>query len=542
VIRGAVARAGAEHTRRRPPLLLAAAACTVVALVCLPLVYLVLRVVQGGADAWSVLGRHRILELVAQTAVLVVLVTAVALVLGVSLAWLVTRTDVPGRRVWAVAAGLPLVIPSYVAALILLAAFGPRGFLQQILEGPFGVERVPEIYGLWGAVLALTISTYPYVYLLAVAAFRELDPALEEASRSLGRSRVETFRRVTLPVLRPSLGAGALLVALYTLSDFGAVSLMQYSSLTRAIFLQYRSLFDRAPAAVLSLVLVLLTLVVLVLEAYSRGRARYHRPSPGAARAAQRVRLGGWRWPALAYCAGVVGFALALPLAVIGYWLERAISLDRDLGGVLGPALNSVFVSALAAGAAVAAALPVALLATRHRSPWTRTLERLAYSSNALPGIVIALSLVFLAANYAGFVYQTLALLVFAYVVRFFSQAVAGTHSALLRVDPRLEEAARGLGKSPRRAFATVTAPLVAPGLLTGAALVFLSTMKELPATLLLAPIGFETLATEVWTATTVAAYSRAALPALLLVLFSAPFVYLVTLRRRPEVDYGGGN
>ena len=540
MIRGAVARAGARVARRRPPLLLAGAALAVVALVCLPLAYLVLRVAQGGTDAWSVLGRHRILDLVGQTALLVVLVTAAALLVGVSLAWLVTRSDLPGGRFWAVAAGLPLVIPSYVAALILLAAFGPRGFLQQVLEGPFGVERVPEIYGLLGAVLALTISTYPYVYLLAVAAFRELDPALEEASRSLGRSRAQTFRRVTLPVLRPSLGAGALLVALYTLSDFGAVSLMQYSSLTRAIFLQYRSLFDRTPAAVLSLVLVLLTVVVLVLEAYSRGRARYHRPSPGTARAPRRVRLGGWRWPALAYCAGVVGFALALPLAVIGYWLERALSLDRDLGGVWGPALSSVAVSALAAGAAVAAALPVALLATRYRSGWTRTLERLAYSSNALPGIVIALSLVFFAANYAGVVYQTLALLVFAYVVRFFPQAVAGTHSALLRVDPRLEEAARGLGKSPRRVFATVTAPLVAPGLLAGAALVFLSTMKELPATLLLAPIGFETLATEVWTATTVASYSRAALPALLLVLFSAPFVYLLTIRRRPEVDAPG--
>jgi iron(III) transport system permease protein len=540
VIRGAVARAGARRARRRPPLLLAAAAFAVVALVGLPLAYLVLRVVQGGTDAWGVLGRHRILELVGQTALLVVLVTGAALLIGVSLAWLVTRTDLPGGRFWAVAAGLPLVIPSYVAALILLAAFGPRGFLQQVLEGPFGVERVPEIYGLLGAVLALTISTYPYVYLLAVAAFRDLDPALEEASRSLGRSRAQTFRRVTLPVLRPSIGAGALLVALYTLSDFGAVSLMQYSSLTRAIFLQYRSLFDRTPAAALSLVLVLLTVVVLVLEAYSRGRARYHRPSPGAARATQRVRLGGWRWPALAFCAGVVGFALALPLAVIGYWLERAISLDRELGGVWGPALSSVLVSGLAAGAAVAAALPVALLATRYRAGWTRALERLAYSSNALPGIVIALSLVFFAANYASFAYQTLALLVFAYVVRFFPQAVAGTHSALLRVDPRLEEAARGLGKSPRRAFASVTVPLVAPGLLAGAALVFLSTMKELPATLLLAPIGFETLATEVWTATTVAAYSRAALPALLLVLFSAPFVYLLTLRRRPEVEAPG--
>jgi iron(III) transport system permease protein len=529
VIRGAVARAGAQRARRRPALLLVAAALAAVSLSCLPLAYLVVRVAQGGADAWSVLGRHRTLELVGQTALLVGLVTAAALLIGVSLAWLVTATDIPGRRFWAVAAGLPLVIPSYVAALVLLAAFGPRGFLQQVLEGPFGVERVPEIYGLAGAVLALTISTYPYVYLLAVAAFGDLDPALEEASRSLGRSRRETFRR-----------AGALLVALYTLSDFGAVSLMQYSSLTRAIFVQYRSLFDRTPAAVLSLLLVVLTAVVLLLEAYTRGRGRSYRPSPGTARPAQRVRLGRWRWPALGFCAAVLTFALGIPLAVIGYWLERAFSLGRELGDVWTSALSSVLVSALAAGVAFAVALPVALLAVRSPAGWTRTLERLSYTSNALPGIVIALSLVFFAANYAGFAYQTLALLVFAYVVRFLPQAVAGSHSALVRVDPRLEEAARGLGKSPRRAFASVTAPLVVPGLLAGAALVFLSTMKELPATLLLAPIGFETLATEVWTATTVGSYSRAALPALLVVLLSAPFVYLLTLRRRPEVDAPG--
>jgi iron(III) transport system permease protein len=524
----------------RPPLLLAAAAVAVVALVCIPLVYLVIRVLDGGSDAWSVLGRGRVLELVWNTVLLVGLVTGAALVLGVPLAWLVTRTDLPARRFWAVAAALPLVIPSYVAALALLATFGPRGFLQQILEEPFGVERVPEIYGLPGAVLALTISTYPYVYLLGAAALRDLDPALEEASRSLGRSRSETFRRVTLPVLRPSLGAGALLVALYTLSDFGAVSLMQYNSLTRAIYIQYRSLLDRTPAATLALVLVALTAIVLVLEHYARGRVRHHRLAPGTARPAPRIRLGRWRWPAFAFCSAVVGFALLLPLAVMIYWLERAVSLGREFGDVWGPAFNSLLASTLAAGVAVAAALPVAVLAVRYEARWTRALERLSYSSNALPGIVIALSLVFFGANYAGFAYQTLGLLLFAYVVRFFPQAVASSHSALLRVDPRLEEAARGLGKSPRRAFATVTAPLVAPGLLAGAALVFLSTMKELPATLLLAPIGFDTLATEVWTATTVAAYSEAALPALLLVVFSAPFVYGLTVRRGPEVDAPG--
>jgi iron(III) transport system permease protein len=531
VIDGAVERAGAKRARR-PPLLLTAAAVAVVGLVALPLVYLVVRAASGGVDAWSVLGRHRLLELVGQTILLVAAVTFCAVAVGVPLAWLVTRTDLPARRFWAVAGALPLVIPSYVAALVLLAAFGPRGLLQNVLEALFGIERVPDIYGFPGAVLALTLSTYPYVFLLTAAALRDLDPGLEEASRGLGRSAVQTFRRVTLPVVRPSIGAGSLLVALYVLSDFGAVSLMQYSSLTRAIYLQYRSLFDRTPAAVLGLVLVGLTALVLVLEAYTRGRARYYRPSPGAARAPKPVELGSWRWPALAFCGTVVAFGLCVPLAVIGYWLARAVSVGRELEAGLDLVFNSLLVSSLAAAAAVAAALPVAYLASRYPARWTRTLERLSYSSNALPGIVIALSLVFFAANYASPVYQTLALLIAAYVIRFLPQALAGSHSALQRVSPRLEEAARGLGKSPRQTFLRVTVPLAAPGLLAGAVLVFLSTMKELPATLLLRPIGFDTLATEVWTLTTVAAYSRAALPALLLIVLSAPFVYLLTTRR----------
>ncbi|MGH3007676.1 MAG: ABC transporter permease, partial [Gaiellaceae bacterium] len=185
MIDSAVTDTGARRARR-PPLLLWAAAVAVVALVTLPLVYLVVRASSGGVDAWSVLGRHRLLELVGQTALLVGAVTGAAVAVGVPLAWLVARTDLPGRRFWSLAAALPLVVPSYVAALVLLAAFGPRGLLQQVLEGPFGVERVPEIYGFPGAVLALTLSTYPYVYLLTVAAFRDLDPALEEASHGLG--------------------------------------------------------------------------------------------------------------------------------------------------------------------------------------------------------------------------------------------------------------------------------------------------------------------------------------------------------------------
>ena len=523
----------------RPPVALAAAGLAVVGLLALPLVYLVLRAASG--DAWDVLVSDDLARLIWDTGVLVVVVTLSTLALGVPLAWLVVRTDLPGRALWGTAAALPLVVPSYVAALVLLAAFGPRGMLQRLLE-PLGVERVPEIYGLPGAWLALTLSTYPFVFLLAASALRALDPALEDAARGLGRTPFEAFRLVTLPVLRPALGAGALLVALYVLSDFGAVSLMQYDSLTRAIYLQYRSLFDRTPAAVLSLVLVALTGLVLVLELRMRGRAvaRYQRAGTGTPRRARPVALGRWRWPSLLFCSLAVGFALVVPILVLVYWAARAFARPEAVEWSWQPVVGSVSVSLVAAAVAMLATLPVAILAVRYPSGWTTALERISYAGNALPGIVIALALVFFAANYAAPIYQTTALLVFAYVVRFFPQALAGSHSALLRVSPRLEEAGRGLGRSPQVVFARVTTPLVAPGLLAGAALVFLSTMKELPATLLLRPIGFETLATEIWKYTSVAAYSRAALPALVLIAVSAPIVYLLGVRSGSDIETPG--
>ena len=529
----------AARRRRGPPLLLTALAVVVAGAVLLPLAYIVLRAATAGGDAWAVLDATTA-RLVLDTALLVAVVVVAAAAVGVPLAWLVTRTDLPGRSLWAVAAALPLVVPSYVAALALLGALGPRGLLQGLLEGPFGVERIPEIYGLPGAAVALTLATYPYVYLLTAAALRGVDPALEEAARALGKRQLAVFLRVTLPAVRPALAAGSLLVALYVLSDFGAVSLMQYPALTRSVYLQYQSLFDRDPAAVLSLLLVVLTAAVLVAESSFRRRARYHRSGRGAQRPAAPVRLGRWRWAALAFCTLVVGLFLALPVAVLVHWTWQAIPLGRPIDLAWDAALNSVLASSAAAAVAVVAALPLVLLAHRRPAPWTRLLERAAFSANALPGIVVALSLVFFGARYGGRLYQTLPLLVFAYVVRFLPQTLAATGSAFRAVDPRYEEAARGLGRGLVRTFASVTAPLVRPGLLAGAALVFLSAMKELPATLLLRPIGFDTLATEIWQATSIAAYSEAAPSALLLIAVSAPFVYVLAGRRASELGAPG--
>lgn len=524
--------------RKRPPAVVWVPATAVAGAMVLPLVYLVVRSSEGGwAGVAEVVREPDTLAVLLRSVALAVIVTAASVAIAVPLAWLTARTDLPGRKVWAVLAALPLVIPSYVGGFVLVSALGPRGMLQGALE-PLGVQRLPEIYGLHGAALALTLFSYPYVFLTARSALRGMDPALEEAARSLGSGSWATFFRVTLPQMRPGIVAGALLVALYTLSDFGAVSLLQFDSFSREIYLQYRSAFDRTPAAILGLMLVALTATILFVEGRTRGRTRYHRSTAGVARPGEsaRIHLGRWRWPALLFCGGVVALALAAPIGVLLFWLLRGLAEGEPLRLVPLATWNSVYVSALAALVAALAALPVAVLAVRFPGRASGLLERLTYLGYALPGIVLALSLVFFGSNLAPWAYQTLGLLVFAYAVHFLPQAVGATRSALLQVQPTVEDAARGLGRGPAAVMATVTVPLVRPGILAGAALVFLTTMKELPATLLLSPIGFDTLATSIWTATTDAFFARAAAPALILILVSAVPMYFLTIRDPAEV------
>ncbi|WP_228281300.1 ABC transporter permease [Rubrobacter marinus] len=527
-----VAAKGAKRRPRgkRPPALVALPAALVALAMVLPLLYLAIRASEAGLTEISeVVFDASSLEVLARSVLLAAVVTAVAVGIAVPLAWLTARTDLPGRRVWAVLAALPLVVPSYVGGLVLVSTLGPRGLLQGALA-PLGVERLPSIYGLPGAALALSLFTYPYVFLTVRAALRGMDSSFEEAARSLGSGRWATFFRITLPQLRPAIVAGALLVALYALSDFGAVSLLHYDTFSAEIYIQYKSAFDRTPAAILALMLVVLVAAVLAVEHRTRGRANYGGRNSAVARP---VPLGRWRLPALLFTGGVVSLALVLPVGILVYWLVRGLAAGETLESVWESAWNSVFVSGLAAGVAVLAALPVAVLAVRFPGRVSGFVERLSYVGFALPAIALALALVFFGSNYAPALYQTLALLVFAYVVHFLPQALGAIRAALLQARPSVEEAARSLGRGPLGVLATITVPLARNGLVAGAALVFLTTMKELPATLLLGPIEFDTLATEVWNATSGAFFARAAGPALLLILISAPPLYLLTIRDR---------
>lgn len=495
----------------RPPAVLLVPALVAAAVALLPLAYLIVRTAEAGWPAIvDILWRERTLTLVVRSLGLAAAVTGASAVVGVGLAWLVTRTDLPGRRAWAVAAALPLAMPSFVAAYA-------------------WVSVAPGIAGFWGTFLVLTACTYPYVYLPVVAALRRADPALEEVSRSLGRNAWQTWLTVTTRQVRPATAAGALLVALYALSDFGTPSLMRYDVFTRVIHTSYRASFDRTPAAVLSLVLVAITVAITVAEARTRGRAEQSRVGSGSARRARPVLLGRTGTPlALLATSGVAAVSLAFPVAVLGYWVARGQSAGVDWGRLVPAAGATLWVALLGAVAATALAIPVGVLAARYRGR-TRWIEHATWAGHALPGIVVALALVFLGIRFAQPIYQRTPLLVLAYTVLFLPIAVASVRAAVAQSPPALAEVARSLGRRPLEVLRDVTLPLAAPGVAAGFALVMLTAMKELPATLLLRPTGMDTLATRLWTETGVGAYAAAAPYAVALVVLAAVPTFLLS-------------
>ncbi len=523
------AGAGAPGRPRRPVSLIAVAGLVIGGLALLPLGYLVIRAQEvGTAEMVEIVTSDRALGLLWRTSLLAVSVTVASVLIAVPIAWLTVRTDLPFRRFWVVVTDLPLAIPTYVGGFTFIAALGPKGALQGWLE-PFGVQSLPSFYGFPGAWLVLTLFSYPYVLITVRASIRRLDPSLEEASRTLGIGRWPTFWRVVLPQLRPSIVAGSLLVALYALSDFGAVSMLRFDSFTRAIYTQYRGSLDRSGAAVLGLMLVALTIAVLGGELTARRSPGYHRLHAGGARRPSTIALGRWKVPVLAGLTMLMVIALVIPMAVILTWLQRGIDAGEPLRLTTTLVSNSLQASALGAAVSIVAAWPVAVLSVRRRGIVAKVVEGAVWSGYALPGIVVALSLVFFGIRIVPSLYQTLWMLTFAYVVLFLPQAVGAIRSSLLQITPSVEEASRLLGRGPVSTFWHVVLPLARPGVLAGFALVFLTCMKELPATLLLAPTGYPTLSSQVWNATVEAFFARAAAPALALILLaSVPMVFLV--------------
>lgn len=479
-----------------------------------PIAYVMVRAFAEDPGRWRVLLDERIAVLLWNTLSLAGVVGSVSALLGFSLAWLLNRTDLPARGLLRWLAALPLAIPPYVGAMTYVIVFGPRGWVSRWL----GATPI-DMYSFLGAAFVLSVFTYPYVYLVVGSAIGRLGQAHEDAASSLGLSRIDVLRRVTLPMLRPALGAGAILVVLYVLSDFGAVALLRYSTFTSAIYYQMGG-FDTGAAAILSVVLIALTLAVLGAEAGTRRRARFYEVG-GVARAARRIALGRWRWPALAYTLTVLTLSAFVPLAVLAYWSGRAAFVTGFDGGFLEFASNTLRASGLAAGAAMLLAVPVVYLQSRNPSRPSRIIDRLAHAGYALPGVIVGLGLIFFSLRLAPAIYGTMFIVAIAYGIRFLPQAMQATGASLAMVSPRIDEAARVAGLSPLETVFRVVSRLIAPGVLAGGALVFVSAAKELPATLLLRPAGFDTLSVRVWIEASEGAYDLAAPPAMLIVLLS---------------------
>lgn len=499
--------------RRRWPLVTIIGATIAAALVVLPLVFLVIQAQQSGwGETSRLLLRHTTAVLLWNTLRLVVVSTALCAVLGVAAAWCTQRTAIPARRVWGVLLVLPLGIPDFVI-----------GFGWVSLE--------PGLQGYMAAVMVMTLSLYPLVYLPAVAGLAGVDPALEEVARSLGLGPWQVFWKVTLRQMLPAVLGGCLLVTLGLLAEYGAFEIVQYQTFTVAIFTQFKLGFNTAAACALSLVLVALGVAALAGELPLVRRGRWTRGGAGARRAAARVSLGHWTLPALFGLLALCALALGVPVGALVYWLIRGGSTTLPPASILTDAVHTAVFGAGAAALATALAIPVTAAAMRHRNRLTVLIERLALLPQALPGLVVALGLVSFSVRYALPLYQSALELIVAYAILFLPLAVVGVRAALAHAPPRLEEVGRSLGRRPATVWLRVTLPLIAPGLGVAFLLVFISSCTELTATLLLRPTGVDTLATQFWVYTSNFSYGAAAPYAGLMVLISAIPAYLLSQR-----------
>jgi iron(III) transport system permease protein len=496
----------ARRLRRTPtPKLLLGAAALVALLLLLPLVFLILQAIHDGfATLHPLLFRALTATLLWNTVSLTVVVTVLCAVIGTLAAWFVERTDLPGRRIWAVLVVVPIGVPDFVTSFGWKSAFQSLG-------------------GFTGAMLVMTLAVYPLVYLPVAASLRNADPTQEEVARSLGLGRLRTFWRVTLGQARVAILGGCLLVGLVMLAEYGAFEILGFRTFTTEIYTEFLNGFDAPAACALSLVLVVLSLLLLGGEGLARGRGRQSRTGQLAARVPRPYRLGRATLPVFMGFLLLVGLALGVPVGAIVYWILHGGSSTLPSASIASAAWHTMLYSAGAGLVATVAALPVAILSVRHPGRVVTVLERSGYLVLAMPGLVIALALTYFSERYAaGLLYQSSAMLIAAYAIMFFPLALVAVRTSVAQAPPGLEEIGRSLGRPRLEVLWRVTLPLVASGLAAAFCLVFLEAVTELTATLVLIPTGAHTLSTQFWAFQTNISYGQAAPYAGLIVLIAA--------------------
>lgn len=479
----------------------------------LPLGFVIYIAVTSGWGAIAdLVFRPKVGALLLNTLALLVLVLPLSALLAVTLAWLIERTDLPFAKLWSWLVIAPLALPAFVHSYA-WSAFMPR------------------FHGLGAAVLVSILAYLPFLYLPVAAQLRRLDPALEETAQSMGKPPVAVFFLVVLPQLRLAIMGGALLIGLHLLAEYGLFVLTRFDTFATAIVDQFQSAYSGPSANLLGGVLVLLCLGLLGIETGLRGSERYARIGAGAARWRSRLALGRWRWAALIVPVIFSALSLAVPLLTLGRWLWSGGAEIWRFDFIL-PALGQTAALALA-GALVAtlAAVPMAWLSVRAPGRVQKILEACHSYVGALPGVIIALALVTITVQVALPLYQTLATLIFAYVLMFLPRALVGLRTSIAQAPVELERAAASLGRTPLSAIWQTTIRLAAPGAMASAALVALGITTELTGTLMLAPNGTRTLAMRFWSYTSELDFASAAPYALLMIVLSIPLVIMLHMQ-----------
>ncbi len=492
-------------------------------------------------EVWRHLADTLLIDLLRNTAVLALGVGLGVFVLGVGLAWLTAMCEFPGRRIFDWALMLPLGIPTYVLAFVAIGFLDFSGPVQSGLRALFDIDTLwfPPIRSEGGVIAVMVLALYPYVYMLARAAFLGQGRNILESGRVLGLNPWQIFFRISLPMARPAIAAGVALALMETLADFGAVAIFNYDTFTTALYKAWFDLFNLAAAAQLSTLLLLFVALALVGERQSRGRARYY--NSGKRASVHRYQLTGKHaWLASGSAALVLALAFLIPLAQLVVWIISTGMADLD-ARYLEFVSHTLLLGVMGGLLTVACAL---LLATIHKQ-WpdniTRLSTQLATLGYALPGAVLAVGIMLLftsidegidtitGGNTGLLLSSSVIALLFAYLVRFLAVAHGPVESALERITPSIQQAARSLGASHPEVLWRIYLPVLRPGLLTAALLVFVDIMKEMPATLLLRPFDWDTLAIRIFEMTSEGEWERAALPALTLVLVGLiPVILLV--------------
>lgn len=499
----------------------------------MPLLVLAFSWLSFEGEVWRHLSETLLPDVIFNTVVLILGVSAGVLILGISLAWLTSMCEFPGRRFFDWALMLPFAMPTYVLAFVFLGLLDFSGPVQAALRFVFDLPGnwFFEVRNAAGVVVVMTLVLYPYVYMLARVAFLSQGQAVFDAGRSLGLSPFQAFVKVALPMARPGIIAGLSLALMEALADFGAVAVFNYDTFTTAIYKAWFGFFNLHLAAQLATILLILVVVALTVERKLRGRSRY---DENRSRHWRRIQLNGSRkWLVSGFAALIFALAFLVPLLQLVAWAwESRADFDETYRQLLG---HTFMLGMIAALLTVSGAFVLAYNRRIHQNRISAITVRIGTLGYALPGSVLAvgvmISLVWVDQRIADFAERILGVepelllsgsvfaLLIAYFARFQAVAFGPVESALERIRPSIRDASRSLGATSWETIRLIYLPMLKPGMLTAALLVLVDTMKEMPATLLLRPFGWDTLAVRIYEMTSEGEWERAALPAVALVL-----------------------